>query len=69
MKLFKEIKPTFLCLCWKITIFKIWIWVDILFGPLYNAWTLGKKKEGRKERKIIINKQHKTKAYNNTKQE
>jgi len=43
--------------------------VDILFGPLYNAWTLGKKKKGRKERKIIINKQHKTKAYNNTKQE
>jgi hypothetical protein len=39
MRLWKKFEPTFLCLCWKNTIFKIWIWVDILFGPLYHAWT------------------------------
>ncbi len=38
MRPWKKFEPTFLCLCWKNIIFKIWIWVDILFGPLYHAW-------------------------------
>jgi hypothetical protein len=39
MRLLKIFEPTFSCLCWKILIFKIWIWGDVIFGPLYHAWT------------------------------
>ncbi len=38
---FKSFEFIFLCLCWKFSIFKIWIWVDVLFAPLYHAWTYG----------------------------
>jgi len=34
-----KFEPISLCLCWKIAIFKIWIWANILFGPFYHAWT------------------------------
>jgi hypothetical protein len=36
---FKSFESIFLCLCWKFSIFKIWIWADVLFGSLYHAWT------------------------------
>jgi hypothetical protein len=39
MRLWKEFEPTFLWICWENIIFKIWIWVDKLFYPLYHAWT------------------------------
>jgi hypothetical protein len=39
MKLLKKIEYNFLCSCWKTAIFEIWIWMDVLFGPLYQLWT------------------------------
>jgi hypothetical protein len=54
MRLLKRFEHTFSCLCWKNFIFKIWISVDVIFGPLHHGWTHQANNRNKAWLKVIV---------------